>query len=61
MIHIGGDMWSSEIVGRLSDFFGGNLQKGVLILPLALIVAGALWLALALKTGRGPARPSATA
>jgi MFS transporter, Spinster family, sphingosine-1-phosphate transporter len=61
MIHIGGDMWSSEIVGRLSDFFGGNLQKGVLILPLALIVAGALWLALALKTERGPARTSATA
>jgi MFS family permease len=55
MIHLFGDMWSPEIVGRLADSFGGNLQKAVLILPVALIVAGALWLVLALKTRRGPA------
>ena len=41
-----------EIHGRLADSFGGNLQKAVLILPVALIVAGALWLPLAVKTKR---------
>ena len=55
-IHLFGDMWSPVIVGRLADSFGGNLQKAVLILPVALILASALWLALALKTkpGKGP-------
>jgi len=57
-IHLFGDMWSSEIVGRLADSFGGNLQKAVLILPVALILAAALWLWLALKTMHGPARPT---
>jgi len=52
-IHLFGDMWSPEIVGRLADSFGGNLQKAVLILPVALIVAAGLWLVLALKTKRG--------
>jgi MFS family permease len=51
-IHLFGDMWSPEIVGRLADSFGGNLRKAVLILPFALIVASALWLALAIKTRR---------
>jgi len=57
-IHLFGDMWSPEIVGRLADSFGGNLQKAVLILPGALVVAGALWLALAVKTKRGGAHVS---
>jgi len=57
-IHLFGDMWSPEIVGRLADSFGGNLQKAVLILPGALVVAGALWLALAVKTKRGGAQVS---
>lgn len=52
-IHLFGDMWSPEIVGRLADSFGGNLQKAVLILPMALIVASALWLGLAVKNRRG--------
>src|ERR1039457_2940532 len=52
-IHLFGDMWSPVIVGRLADSFGGNLQKAVLILPVALILASALWLALALKTKPG--------
>jgi hypothetical protein len=52
-IHLFGDMWSPVIVGRLADSFGGNLQKALLILPEALIVASAFWLALALKTKRG--------
>jgi len=60
-IHLFGDMWSPEIVGRLADSFGGNLQKAVLILPVALIVASALWLVLALKTKRGSAHHSTPA
>ncbi len=50
MIHLFGDMWSPEIVGRISDANGGNLQKAVLILPLALLVGAVLWLVLAVKT-----------
>ena len=50
-IHLFGDMWSSEIVGRLSEHWR-SLQKAVLILPGALLVAAALWLALAVKTRR---------
>src|ERR1019366_4179859 len=57
-IHLFGDMWSPEIVGRLPDSFRGNLPKAVLILPVALIVASALWLTLALKTKRGSGRHS---
>jgi MFS family permease len=51
MIHLFGDMWSPRIVGRIADSTG-SLQKAVLILPTALIVAAILWLALALKTKR---------
>jgi hypothetical protein len=54
-IHLFGDMWSPEIVGRLADSFGGNLRKAVLILPFALIVASAFWLALAVRTKRSVA------
>ena len=60
-IHLFGDMWSPEIVGRLADSFGGNLQRAVLILPVALILAGALWVALALKMRRGHAHHAASA
>ena len=56
-IHLFGDMWSPEIVGHLADAAGGSLQKAVLILPVALIVASVLWLALAVKTKRGKGRP----
>jgi MFS family permease len=51
MIHLFGDMWSPEIVGRIADATG-SLQKAVLILPTALIVGAILWLALAIKTKR---------
>jgi MFS transporter, Spinster family, sphingosine-1-phosphate transporter len=54
-IHLFGDVWSPEIVGRLSDYWG-SLQKAVLILPVALLVCAALWLALALWD-RAPAVP----
>ncbi len=60
MIHLFGDMWSSEIVGRISDTWG--LQRAVLFLPVALLVAAGLWLALALKqTGKGAAPASQAA
>jgi hypothetical protein len=52
-IHLFGDMWSSEIVGRLSDSWA-SLQKAVLILPAALGIAAILWLMLALKIQRRP-------
>ena len=52
-IHLFGDMWSSEIVGRLSDQWQ-DLQKAVLILPGALFVGALLWLALAWKTETAP-------
>jgi MFS family permease len=61
MIHLFGDILSPVIVGWLSESFGGNLQKAVLILPVALIVASVLWLALALKTKRGPVHKSTPA
>jgi MFS family permease len=54
-IHLFGDLWSSEIVGHLSDYTG-SLQKAVMILPAALGVAAILWVALALKTKRIHAR-----
>jgi len=49
VIHLFGDMWSPEIVGRLSDSWK-SLQKAVLILPLALLICALFWLSLAIKT-----------
>ena len=51
MIHLFGDMWSSEIVGRLADLWN-SLRSAVLILPGALFIAGLFWLALTVKTLR---------
>jgi MFS family permease len=51
MIHLFGDFRSSEIVGRLSDYWQ-SLQKAVLILPAVLLIASVLWTVLALKTCR---------
>jgi predicted MFS family arabinose efflux permease len=48
MIHAFGDIWSPEIVGRLSDHWG-SLRKATMILPGALLVGAGLWLALALQ------------
>jgi MFS family permease len=52
MIHLFGDMWSPEIVGRLADHLDRDLQKAVLILPAVLLVAALLWMTLAFRTGR---------
>ncbi len=51
LIHLLGDLWSPEVVGRLSDAWG-SLQKAVLILPAVLIINAALWLWLAGFTSR---------
>ena len=63
-IHLFGDMWSPTIVGMLSDQWN-NLQKAVLILPVALLVCAAFWIGLALRMRRlgkdgAPRRPSRT-
>ena len=50
-IHLFGDLWSSEIVGALSDRWG-NLRSAVIILPAALAVAAVFWLWLAMRTKR---------
>ena len=55
LIHLLGDMWSPKIVGHLWDHWG-NLSKATLILPVALVVAAALWLALAWKQKQAPKR-----
>ena len=60
MIHLFGDWWSPEIVGRLADALGHDLQKGVLLLPAVLILGGVLWLFLALKIAAA-SRRNATA
>lgn len=52
LIHLFGDMWSPEIVGRVADSLGGNLQRAVLILPGVLLVACGFWFALALRMRR---------
>jgi MFS transporter, Spinster family, sphingosine-1-phosphate transporter len=60
IIHMFGDLWSPAIVGWMSDRFG--LQKGVMILPLMLLVAAALWLWLAKRqTAEGRPRMLADA
>ncbi len=49
MIHMFGDVWSSQIVGHLADSWN-SLRLAVMILPLALLVGAALWFVLAIKT-----------
>jgi MFS family permease len=51
MIHLFGDLWAPELIGHLSDFLG-SLKTAVLILPMVLLIAGGLWLALGVKTLR---------
>lgn len=48
IIHLFGDLWSPTIVGQLSDHWG-HLNTALLILPVALLIAGVLWGTLAWK------------
>lgn len=50
LIHLFGDMWSPEIVGRLADAWNGDVRKAVMLLPIVLLLGAGLWLALAFKT-----------
>ncbi len=50
-IHLFGDMWSSEIVGHLSDSWG-SLRSAVMILPAALVVAAGFWIVQAVRMRR---------
>ena len=50
MIHLFGDLYSPEIVGRLADRMAGDLQKAMLLLPAVLLVAVCVWTVLAAKT-----------
>ena len=59
MIHLFGDMWSTEIVGRLSDHWQ-SMQKAVLILPVALLATGLLWQTLAVRILRSSRRGLST-
>jgi MFS transporter, Spinster family, sphingosine-1-phosphate transporter len=56
MIHLFGDLWSPEIVGRLSVHWQ-SLQKGLLLLPVALIANAVFWLMLAVWMRRPQAGP----
>lgn len=56
-IHLFGDMWSPEIVGRLSDQWG-SLRSAVMILPAALAVAAIVWLTLGLRLRQSAGDPA---
>ncbi|HEY5912381.1 MAG TPA: hypothetical protein VJA21_17405, partial [Verrucomicrobiae bacterium] len=56
MIHLFGDMWSPEIVGRLADAWA-DLRKAAMILPFALLIGAVLWLALGLRMRPAPPKP----
>jgi MFS family permease len=55
IIHLFGDFSSPTVVGNLSTFYGDNLQKGVLILPIVLALGAVLWSVLIFFT-REPAK-----
>jgi MFS transporter, Spinster family, sphingosine-1-phosphate transporter len=49
LIHLFGDLWSPEIVGRIADSLDNNLQQAMLILPMTLAISGGLWMVLAIR------------
>jgi MFS transporter, Spinster family, sphingosine-1-phosphate transporter len=53
VIHLFGDLWSSEIVGELADQWN-DLRKAVLILPAALLICAIFWVGLAARITRKP-------
>ena len=49
-IHLLGDLFSPTLIGRISD--RSSIQQGVLIIPVAVAVAGAIWMLAAWRGGR---------
>src|SRR5262249_8895045 len=45
MIHLFGDMWSPEIIGRLADAWDKDVRKAVMVLPGVLLLSAVFWLA----------------
>ncbi len=60
MIHLFGDMWSPEAVGRLADALGHDLRRATLLLPAVLLVGATLWFILAVKTVRTSTHKTST-
>ena len=56
MIHLFGDMYSPEAIGRLADRMGNDLQMAFVVLPAALLIAALLWMSLAVKTVKADRR-----
>lgn len=52
-IHVFGDVPSPSLVGAISD--ARSLDQAVLIIPVAVVVGGAIWTYAAWRGGRGPA------
>jgi MFS family permease len=58
VIHTLGDVPSPPIIGAIAD--ASSLERGVMLIPAAVLVAGAIWLAAArLRVAAAPARASA--
>ncbi|HEX4387552.1 MAG TPA: hypothetical protein VH109_02895, partial [Steroidobacteraceae bacterium] len=52
MIHLLGDVPSPWLIGHIAD--SSSLGRAVLIVPIAILVSGLVWLACARAAGRGP-------
>lgn len=49
-IHVLGDVPSPTLIGWISD--RSSIQQGVLVIPAAVVVSGAIWMLAALRGGR---------
>jgi len=50
IIHLLGDVPSPTLIGRISD--RSSIQQGVLVIPVAVVVSGAIWMLAAWRGGR---------
>lgn len=57
-IHLFGDLWSPKVIGRAAKV--SSLDRGMMILPVALIIAAVLWLVLAARMRRTEVKGSST-
>ena len=51
-IHLLGDVPSPTLIGWISD--RSSIQQGVLVIPAAVVVSGAIWMLAAMRGGRLP-------